>query len=72
MRAERLSFPSHVGVGNVRSNWSRLRDGYDERFRRVWRDYPLTCAGAVRACQNQLWQIVLSPAGVPGGYTSVR
>jgi len=47
--------------------WPAL-DRYDARFRRLWRYYLLTCAGSFRARHNQLWQIVLSPAGVPGGY----
>ncbi len=41
---------------------------YDERFRRMWCYYLLTSAGGFRARKNQLWQVVLSPGGVPGGY----
>jgi cyclopropane-fatty-acyl-phospholipid synthase len=41
---------------------------YGERFRRMWRYYLLSCAGSFRARHNQLWQVVLSPEGVPGGY----
>ena len=48
--------------------WPALGGRYDTRFRRTWRYYLLTCAGAFRARHNQLWQLVLSPAGVPGGY----
>ncbi len=48
--------------------WDRLRDRYDERFHRMWRYYLLSCAGAFRARRIQLWQLVLSPRGVPGGY----
>ena len=57
---------------NFQSNWSALRARYGERFRRLWGYYLLTCAGAFRARQNQLWQIVLSPNGVTGGYASIR
>jgi len=32
----------------------------------------LTSAGGFRARRYQLWQIVLSPNGVAGGYESVR
>jgi cyclopropane-fatty-acyl-phospholipid synthase len=32
----------------------------------------LSCAGAFRARQMQLFQVVLSPDGVPGGYEAVR
>ena len=40
----------------------------EERVRRMFRYYLLSCAGAVRARDIQLWQIMLSPEGVPGGY----
>ena len=48
--------------------WPRLKSRYDERFYRMWRYYLLCCAGTFRARDNQLWQVVLSPRGVPGGY----
>lgn len=57
---------------NFEAAWPRLRDRYGERFRRMWRYYLLTCAGTFRARHNQVWQIVLSRRGIPGGYTSVR
>lgn len=44
----------------------------DERTRRMFRYYLLSCAGGFRARDMQLWQVVLSPYGVPGGYVSVR
>lgn len=43
-----------------------------ERARRMFRYYLLSCAGAFRARDLQLWQLVLSPHGVPGGYVSIR
>ena len=59
---------------NFDANWDRLSRNpkYDERFRRMWTYYLLTCAGSFRARKNQLWQIVFSKRGVPGGYRSVR
>ena len=39
-----------------------------ERERRMYRYYLLSCAGAFRARSIQLWQLVLSPEGLPGGY----
>lgn len=45
---------------------------YSDRFYRMWRYYLLACAGAFRARNIQLWQIVLSPRGVKGGYASTR
>lgn len=54
------------------SAWPQLRARYDERFHRMWRYYLLSCAGSFRARSNQLWQIVLSPEGVRGGYRAPR
>jgi len=45
---------------------------HTEKMRRMFRYYLLSCAGAFRARDIQLWQIVLSPRGVPGGYISIR
>ncbi len=44
----------------------------DEKTRRMFRYYLLSCAGAFRARDIQLWQIVFSPRGVPGGYRAPR
>lgn len=52
--------------------WPELRPAYGERFRRMWRYYLLQSAGAFRARYMQLWQMVVSPRGVPGGYQAVR
>lgn len=57
---------------NFRAAWPELQQSYDERFRRMWSYFLLSCAGSFRARRNQLWQIVLSPKGVPGGYESLR
>jgi cyclopropane-fatty-acyl-phospholipid synthase len=56
---------------NFEAAWPRLSAHYPEYFRRRWRYYLLTCAGAFRARRNQLWQLVLSPRGVRGGYRRV-
>jgi cyclopropane-fatty-acyl-phospholipid synthase len=53
---------------NFERNWRTLDGQYDERFRRMWRYYLLICAAAFRCRAYQLWQLVLSPNGVPGGY----
>jgi cyclopropane-fatty-acyl-phospholipid synthase len=53
-------------------NWPTLAARYDERFYRLWKYYLLSCAGGFRARVIQLWQIVLSKHGVPGGYQTVR
>ncbi len=57
---------------NFVKHWPQLKADYDDRFFRMWSYYLLTCAGAFRARQLQLWQIVYSKTGVAGGYTSVR
>ena len=57
---------------NFDSNWKDLRDKYGDRFYRMWKYYLLGCAGAFRARNIQLWQLVLSKNGVAGGYTAVR
>jgi cyclopropane-fatty-acyl-phospholipid synthase len=53
---------------NVSRAWPTALRHYPEEFRRRWRYYLLTCAGIFRARYAQLWQIVLSPHGVAGGY----
>ncbi len=57
---------------NFERAWPTLRSRYSDRFARMWRFYLLSCAGSFRARVNQLWQLVLSPTGVPGGYRSQR
>ncbi len=53
---------------NFQDNWETLKESYDERFYRMWTYFLLSSAGSFRARSNQLWQLVLSPSGVPGGY----
>ncbi len=57
---------------NFDAHWPELAARYGERFRRMWRYWLLGSAAAFRARRNQLWQFVLSPHGVPGGYRAVR
>jgi len=53
---------------NFEANWPNFRDRFDDAFYRMWRYYLLSCAGAFRAREIQLWQFVLSKRGVVGGY----
>jgi cyclopropane-fatty-acyl-phospholipid synthase len=53
---------------NFDQNWPDLKAHYDETFYRMWKYYLLSCAAAFRTRQIQLWQVVLSKSGVPGGY----
>jgi cyclopropane-fatty-acyl-phospholipid synthase len=57
---------------NVERAWPVLGDACDERFRRMWRYYLAASMATFRAGRSQLWQIVLSPRGVPGGYRAPR
>jgi cyclopropane-fatty-acyl-phospholipid synthase len=58
---------------NFRAAWPVLRNApqLDERFYRMWRYYLNSCAGAFRARQLHLWQLVLSRGDVPR-YVPVR
>ena len=56
---------------NFDAAWPALSQRYDERFRRMWRYYLSVFAALFRARQINLWQLVLSPTGVPGGYRRV-
>jgi cyclopropane-fatty-acyl-phospholipid synthase len=38
----------------------------------MWRYYLLSCAGAFRSRQTQLWQLVLSKDGIRGGWKRAR
>ncbi len=53
---------------NFEQAWPHFEDELGQRFHRMWRYYPLSCAGAFRARDLQLWQWVLSKDGVRGGY----
>jgi cyclopropane-fatty-acyl-phospholipid synthase len=58
---------------NFNQNWDKIKsERYDQRFYRMWKYFLLTCSGSFRARRNQLWQIVFSKRGVPGGYQSLR
>jgi cyclopropane-fatty-acyl-phospholipid synthase len=57
---------------NFDQAWPKLQAKYGDRFYRMWKYYILSCAGSFRARKNQLWQLVLSKNGVPGGYKSIR
>jgi len=57
---------------NFKGHRSLLQKHYDERFFRMWEFYLLSSAALFRARRAQLWQIVFSPQGVPGGYPSIR
>ncbi|CAB1221615.1 cyclopropane fatty acyl phospholipid synthase [Acinetobacter bouvetii] len=47
--------------------WPQIESNYSERFKRMFSYYLNACAGAFRARDLQLWQIVFSPEGRHGG-----
>ncbi len=57
---------------NVEAAWEQLDARYDERFRRMWRFYLAGSMATFRTRHSQLWQLVLSPRGVRGGYVAPR
>jgi cyclopropane-fatty-acyl-phospholipid synthase len=57
---------------NFERHWDELKQQYSAMFYRMWRYYLSASAAMFRARKTQLWQIVLSPRGVKGGYESVR
>jgi len=44
---------------NFTTHYSEIKENYDERFYRMWEFYLLICAGAFRARQLQLFQVVM-------------
>jgi cyclopropane-fatty-acyl-phospholipid synthase len=62
-------------LANFDAAWAELSANnprYDERFRRMWRYYLSSSAATFRTRRDQLWQLTLSPQGVPGGYRVPR
>ncbi len=57
---------------NIESTWDTLPPRYDARFRRMWRFYLASAMATFRTRRAQLWQLVLSPRGIPGGYIAPR
>ncbi|MDH3353180.1 MAG: cyclopropane fatty acyl phospholipid synthase, partial [Nanoarchaeota archaeon] len=42
---------------NFQKAWPKIRENYDEKFKRMWEYYLLASAGNFRAGRSQLWQI---------------
>jgi len=57
---------------NFVKRWPDIKEKYGERFFKMWEFYLLSCAAGFRSRNVQLWQIVMSKNGIPGGYESVR
>ena len=56
---------------NIDANWDSLKKNYDDRFYRMWKYYLMASSGTFRSRKNQLWQIVFTKHGIPGGYERV-
>ena len=57
---------------SLERHWDLHRRRFDETFRRMWLFHLSSSAASFRSRRNQLWQLVLSPEGVPGGYDASR
>ena len=57
---------------NFDHSWKQLHDKYGDRFYRMWKYYLLGCAGAFRARNIQLWQLVFFKTWSDRGYNPVR
>ena len=52
---------------NFERSWPDFAQAMGERFHRMWRYYLLSCAGAFRAREMQVWQWTITKRGLPGG-----
>lgn len=61
---------------NFIENWENIKENgkgkYDDRFKRMWEYYLMSCKGSFESGNIQLWQYVFSKNGVKGGYESIR
>ena len=57
-----------VWCDNFKRSWDKIKSQYDDRFYRMWIYYLQSGAAAFRARYSNLYQIVLSKEGIPGGY----
>ena len=53
-------------------SWPKIEHNYSQRFFRMFSYYLNACAGAFRARDIQLWQVVFSPRGAEGGLRVAR
>ncbi|MBL0713135.1 MAG: class I SAM-dependent methyltransferase, partial [Desulfosarcina sp.] len=57
---------------NFVARWPAIKQHCNRRDCRMWTYYFLHLAGAFRTHKTQLWQIVFSKKGIPGGLPAVR
>ncbi|MBS9428023.1 cyclopropane fatty acyl phospholipid synthase [Photorhabdus akhurstii] len=54
------------------SSWPEIQDNYSPTFKRMFSYYLNACAGAFRARDIQLWQVIFSLKGIEGGLRVAR
>ncbi|OCA53524.1 cyclopropane fatty acyl phospholipid synthase [Photorhabdus namnaonensis] len=54
------------------ASWPEIQDNYSPTFKRMFSYYLNACAGAFRARDIQLWQIIFSLKGIEGGLRVAR
>jgi len=59
-------------ASNFEASWPSLRAKYGDEFRRMWLYYLQGCEALFTARMVQLYQVVYSKGGIPGGYEAVR
>lgn len=57
---------------NFLARWPEIKHRCSQRDVRMWTYYFLHLAGVFRARKTQLWQILFSKKGIPGGLPAVR
>ncbi len=57
---------------NFNNGWDQISNQYGDRFYRMWVYYLLCSAGAFRAKNLQLWQLVFNKNGIVGNYEVIR
>lgn len=53
---------------NFVKGWESIAHNYDQRFFRMWSYFLLSCAAGFRSRRAQVWQLVMTPKGLVGGY----
>lgn len=59
-------------ASNFEAAWPSLQAKYGDEFRRMWLYYLNGCEALFTARMVQLYQVVYSKGGIPGGYEAVR
>jgi cyclopropane fatty-acyl-phospholipid synthase-like methyltransferase len=63
--ARRLRSDDDLMLLHINERWLEISNNHRARFHRMWNFWLSVSAAYFRARCNQLWQVVLSPEGVP-------